>query len=758
MFCSKCNTKLSIGSKFCSACGEKLISETLENLNIGNEEQVNVKSRETTVGKIKQTFANKNVVGIILAFIVCIILVWGIAGLVNGSFSDNAYVYLSNDKYQLLTDIETGQGIEISSSRSESVRDEFVSFSPNGKYVYYYTKYDSSVGAGTLCRVQYSKLKENSGKNNNYIEIIDTNVSLGFTFVSDDSILYKSGTDSLYYYDEEPILIAEVVKKYYLDGKNVIYYTGNYTDGYQIYGTTLGNPDDKETIVSKCDNCSILDADNILYTKEDEAGTFTLYKVGYNKESEKLVENVSSFEWVEGKLYFAAYNGATLTLKDFVEDNCAEKDAIIEKPKKEDFQIPYYSYSNVTGSNLTIDQFDELYTSCTKPLYWYRSWFMYYSMDEAINMNWGENTESIRMATQRFIDKFGDRANEDGYILVTEDVREGLKEIQKYADSPEKEWQWMWLCYNKRESGTTTDYDKYNEAHEEWESASVRNMIREDLLSQERDYLLQTLYCYEDGKLQAICKDVVDVSFLDNTILLNTKDQVNGTINIENLTSIDDIYTILNVYSGNELNVLLADGTICKMSVRASETLTDAYATDYAKIYTTDKEVFINDANKVLYRGTVKRGTVDEFVIVSDNAEIAAVYEDTLYYVDGFYEYNYSDYCDLYSLEDGEVNCLAKDIISDFIIGYSDGVIVACTEYSAFSSFELTVFDKNGQTSIMGENVSLFYRVDKSMWLYIDDGDLYSYDGKEKKLLQIGVDGIWCKDYIEGYKLYNSYF
>src|SRR5699024_8407139 len=108
-------------------------------------------------------------------------------------------------------------------------------------------------------------------------------------------------------------------------------------------------------------------------------------------------ESVSNLTQVDGKTYFTATNDVMLSLYDFVEDTHAESDAGITEPNRDDFSIPEYSYEMVYGSDLSESDFDELYTTCTRDLYWYgESTWWSYSMKEAVDKNWGDNTDGIR--------------------------------------------------------------------------------------------------------------------------------------------------------------------------------------------------------------------------------------------------------------------------------------------------------------------------------------------------------------------------
>ncbi len=756
MFCPKCGGKLPDDSRFCSLCGEKIVGTT-------PEIQTEQKAEDTPASapaipkpnfvQFKKKVGSKKIIGIAAAAIVLVVAIWGLSALFSGSGSDNAYAYLSDGKYELITNLNKDQTIEIASSKSDTTLDNLLAFSPDGKYIYYYTKYDSYSETGSLCRAEYGKLKEDSSKNDKYIEIIATNVALGFRFLEDGTVTYKSSDNTLYYFNgEEPAQITKNVSYYYTEGSGkILYATGDYSEGYTLYGATLSDIDNKIKLASNFAYVyDATDFENILYTKYEDDGTETLYVVGFEKEAEKLAESVTNLTQLDGKTYFTAENGMMLSLYDFVEDTHADADAGIKEPNRDDFSIPEYSYEMVYGSNLSESDFDELYTTCTRDLYWFgQSTWWSYSMKEAVDINWGDETDGIHAATQSFIDKFSGSADENGYILVTDEIKAALLEIQKYADDPEKEWQWMWLCYNKYQSGTTTDYDAYNAASDKWYEAKNRISVRETLQNKENDYAVRTLYCFDKGTLTAINETVLNSKSYTGAIVFNTTDLVTETVRLENVSSAYDVRSLFAIDNEAENYIILANGTSCRMSVGAAETFAEAYGNDYATLYFTNKEVYLREGNGALSMATISGGVVGDFTIVTDDAEVLSVDGSTLYYASGSYQNNDVTYCDLYSYSNGNSVRLARDIILNNINLYSDSAVLAYTGYRSYSGYELTLINSKGETTLIGDNVTQYIRVDKSTLLYISDGDLYVYNGKEKKLVRSEVDWLWSQNAME---------
>ena len=93
---------------------------------------------------------------------------------------------------------------------------------------------------------------------------------------------------------------------------------------------------------------------------------------------------------------------------------------------------------------------------------------------------------------------------------------------------------------------------------------------------------------------------------------------------------------------------------------------------------------------------------------------------------------------------------MAQDVISnEGIQAFEDNVVLAYTNQKDYGGFELSMFEANGKKTVISDGVKQFVRVNKNTVLYISDGDLYSFNGKEKTLIKYDVDWIWCKKYME---------
>lgn len=682
--------------------------------------------------------------------------------LISGYGGTNAYVLLSDDEYLYLPNLKKDTTIGVGASRSETDYGYTVSFSPDGKFFYFITKYNAENNSGTLCRAEYGKLKENSSKNANYIETIDSDVHSNLRVLDDGSLLYWTGSFNLNYFDgEESFRVGREVSKYEVYGSDkIVFLTGVDEDGHSgnLYCANFDDIDNKAKISSDVETFypdSRLE--HIFYTKISDDGRKALYISEFAKAGEKLADDASIVAMKEDTLYYTASNGASVSLYDFVEDLSAEEDAAMTEPNIESFQIPTYRYEMIRGTDLVESNYHDLYTSCTKPLYMYgESGWSSYSMEDAIKRDWGDGSQGFVEATRNFIDRFADNANEDGYIKVTDEVKAALLNIKANSD-PEDEW--LWLCYNRTQSGSSTDYEAYNAEKSKWSEVQRRNDLREALRSEEYTLPLHTLYRYEEDTQSVIDDTVLSTPFSFNlrnsAVEYLTTDALNGRkISIEEIESYVDVQSWVSdrLIEKFDLHFLvLENGSICTLPCGTFDSLLNASNDNADLMLFTSREVFWMN-NGFIYCAPIEDGVVGQFSVLTQDAGDPAYCEldgSTLYYGCDTYDIDGKTYCDLYSYADGKIECLARDILTQPILLYDDGILLAYTDYREGFGFELTMIDSSGEATRIAEDVTEWFRVDKSTILYLADSDLYLYHGKNKEMVRSNVEQLWCKDFLK---------
>ena len=109
----------------------------------------------------------------------------------------------------------------------------------------------------------------------------------------------------------------------------------------------------------------------------------------------------------------------------------------------------------------------------------------------------------------------------------------------------------------------------------------------------------------------------------------------------------------------------------------------------------------------------------------------------------------YGDYGTLYSYADGKSKRVLQDVyVNDTVQIYRDGAVLAYTDDSD-EGYEITLVSPGGEAVRVAEDVTQHVRIGESALLYISEGDLYYYNGKEKQRIAGDVDWIWALNPME---------
>lgn len=757
MFCQKCGKELPDSAAFCDACGTStagLQATVPVPPDVEENETVSVPSDNSILPMPKRKSPVKAILIAVAALAVVGAGVWGVSALVrSGSGSSgNAYAYYADESFGLITDLKKKSSLTMSALRSEGyANSSMLAFSPDGKYVYFYSKYDRSAGTGTLSRGEYTKMKS-GGNNEQYIETVASNVSY-FSVSDGGTLVYMNGDNTLYSYSgSEPAQLSKRVDYWYFTEDECVVYA---SEG-ALYAADLKTPANSGRLASSFDYLESYAASSDILFIRDSA----LYRAGLGREAEKLADDAFVLTSGDCTIYMVENKNA-LCLYDYVNDDDAAADAGLTKPELDDYVIPKFSYVQLQA-DANPASYDQLYVSLS-------------ALDKELERQSSaiermeDGSELKKFYTDKmpaFIEKYIDQENEDGYAAVTDPIRADL--IDLYGEG-----EWLKVCFALEQDGSTYDYDAYNTANEAYAGAADRIEMRRTL--QETYRSTYSVYSYANGDSTLLNDRVVsytycsyDSDFEPLSILFNTPEMITERRELENVSSLSEISDLLAIDNEAQNFVISTkDATVYQLSQSAASSLSasmpdEKYST--AIIYFVGNGVYLSSdpefkANNAVEYGTVyyaepKNGIIGELTSVAAEGVPLCADSERLFYVNNRYEVSTGEeYYDLYCAKKGSSSKLITNC--NPMAWYEDGTVLVTTDYSYDKEYaNLSIVSTNGSSYSLGEFSydeamtagagQTLKRIDKNTYLYLQDEALYMYNGKERTQVKSDAEYFWC--------------
>ena len=284
---------------------------------------------ETTSKKVPKKLI-VGAVGVVAAVVVIGGVVKIVGGL-GGSKSDSYITYVK-DGYINQSDIEhykkkpvEYQGRYGSTSDDGENYSAGVSYSKDGKYICYPT--DVNYGDDDI---EFRLNMQKVGKTEEPVKI-DSSVT-SYTILDNNKILYKkAGNDTLYINDKKgnKEKIASDVNYFYLDSdqKNIVWSESNGDGTINVCQQDIALKKEKKTLAKDVDS---------FYASSD-----LKYVVVQEQDTLYMVENFGE------------------SAEDVVEDDCADSDATIEEPDREDYKVEKIEKNDWTGKYEKVESVDE---------------------------------------------------------------------------------------------------------------------------------------------------------------------------------------------------------------------------------------------------------------------------------------------------------------------------------------------------------------------------------------------------------------
>ncbi|MBQ6540322.1 MAG: zinc ribbon domain-containing protein [Oscillospiraceae bacterium] len=757
MTCKKCGAELKDGALVCESCGAAVTGAELP---VSEKPAANAGKADGKPEKNKKRSYKPAIIAAVAALALLAGGFFGIRALMNRTSGDNSYVYLSGDSLNIISDPVKGTSFEFDKLGSgTSYTTPAVQFSPDGEYMYYLADFNDETNSGTLKMAEWKKLSDSAMSNSGHITKIDTDVLSDFEVTDSGRLMYSKSDYSLHTYDGgKSTKIADNVYDYYPDDGDRIVYTKSTDSGLSIYCADLSAPDKAELLADSVSYIySADDPDNIVYSANDDGTGETIHVSGFNGEamSLKIGEENTLVDVTDKALYYMNADDSAV-LYEFIKDVDSERDENIRPPIKSDFAEPgSMRYVNMTKDD-KITEHERIYITITNPSKFFEGGFE--TMEKAAEL---DNTDGF--IVREFVDKYKSLENEDGYIPFSDEIRDGLVAIsQAMGTGAPKEW--LEMCFYKEPVGEVTyDEEAYNAAQEDYYNASTRNIVRTDLMNEINAVPLYKLmrYDFEKKESEVMVDEILYASAFSHSLMYKTRDSELESVDINELTAYWDAYSYLTLdYSEENMLFSFTNDKAYTVEKAAAAVLdSEDLRADFDLIFSGDG-LLLNAAGGV-YNAEISDTEITGFDLVADDGYVLDVDGDVIYFGSTYNTRGSLEFMNLNTMVNGEIKCLAKDIMSDTVNVYEDGVVIANTNYTSGVGYQLSVFDRDGNAKIVTDAVDSYLRVDENTILCITAGDLYVCSGSEKVKVASGVDSVWSGNYmkvkknISGYNGYN---
>lgn len=552
----------------------------------------------------------------------------------------------------------------------------------------------------TLYRADIDRMKPGSDKNDACVEKLDSGVFADSVRPAAGGLLYEKSGDSgrrLYYYNgRESVKLLDGGWETYLltgDEAGLLYLTYNQNDGTRtLYYQTLAGDGEREKLAAGIGAFYYTDG-VLLYTKYRD-GAYDVYVGGPGQESTKLLSGADDVLSTWGRtFYYKSVVRQELPLYQFVDDPNAPADSpsdmapAMREPSMEDYRLDPYSG--------TVEEFERA------------SGVSY--------VEWCENRVELNEETEELFKEEMDRRYGPFYDM----------EAYEGACAQYEEW-----C--RRE-----------------EAVSLRRRLKEYTVTVSRTQL----YFFNGTESVLVCDDVGAVKYRDaaGQIALYSKNQRSA---VAGKLSIDEIYDVYQVEEWYD----------------AQAQITTESGLWYYTIGTADEgELELEGGFQAL---GLLAGGKELLLKLSDNSELvslpvadgamgksASIAEDVYAYQVSrdqtavYYYENVSDGTgDLRRYQNGASEALATDVscwdYAQTNCVYSDGVTLALRDLGSTGG-TLIRFEK-GESARVADDVTYYLRLSAQNMLYLSDGNLYVYDGKEKQRLASDACLVWSTAAMDG--------
>lgn len=678
-----------------------------------------VSGAEISPGQKKKFPAGILLIGLmgVVAAVVVVLLIKGVFSGGNKEFSKVAY--MKDEELCIIPNINASEPDSIEFIKIKNASDYSSSagylaqFSDDGSYLYYFSKFDSVNGTGTLCRIPAAKLTNDESKNEKLEEEIDKKVSVDSCQIIDNTnVVYKKSGNRLFFYvDGEAYELTDSLRNndYYIteDKTHVVYCD----EDKVLYIQKLVKDSESKEVDRDVDYVS--DSSNsefVVYCKDydGENNVRDLYVGGIDKKPELIAEDISSYD-IDGEnqsLYYYVEKTEKNALVNYVDDPYADSDADVKEPEYIDYFLTERNYPELSeddNGEYTQEEFMRMIS---------------YDYDYTFDMNYYYNYDNGKTY---------------------------------YYNQDNEKWY------------TDFDMERYEQAQQDYEASGRRQNLREELKTADpvSDFYYE-LYYYKDGKSSEICDRVAsEAAGCKQGVIYVKKEagEVRKTYDINEINSADDLRNRVESDYGteNDAEDREKDQEKYFYTIRGSK---EAEVTDFDEIVSLQ---VVDNGRKAVITGDYDEegmGQVTAYDVSGSglgkgetiSKEGGGIWENkNIFY---YYENVDQNEGDLYSYDGSDVKLLAKDMQMYTGFVADDGTLTGCTDWDE-NAGDLTVFGKDGKGERVAKNVQSFRYLGSNTYLIMKDEDLYYLNkAGEEICLAKNVQYFWYPGTLPGFFIY----
>ncbi len=657
--------------------------------------------------------------GAIAAVVVVVVLFKLFSGMAGGSTRTPAFAYLTDDnELMYLANLkEKTEAIKVRAKGGvdDSVR---VEFTADGKTMYFWD--DSQ----DLYRITVSDVKKEERPK----DIAEDVTS--FIVLKTGNVLYTKdgsrGSELYCFTGKDDFRVTKNHNTYQLsEDHKTVYYTEK-DDTLTLYKAALKDGADPEELLSGAtDIYTDFDADILVYGEVDRDGdvsssdadqnTLTVYSCKPGGEPTELVSGICSIHSVD-------VDGGNVSF-------------YYDRDERQEYKL----YDLVSDAQQSADA-----SITAQDLVW-PDWYGTYYPDEVYEQN-GAAYYRTSLGASFPIDTSALQASTGLTVAELVDYY-GIFDLA-YADAQER--------YN-------ADVEEYNNKYEEWNAANNRNQMRESLKNESYTQHTRDIYHYTGSADAAPIITSVDenqfaASDEDGIFIYKKTAGIAGgkVCDLADLNYYGEIYDHLNSGSGGGEWYQNVGGVESVLDLDEESSVNGVIVlngTEAVLRLSEDGDAWL-DAYTVGDTALTFSNTVidDEFAGLRKAQNTKG--SDLLYFFTNVERENYGAMGDFNRYSGGKTEVVAEEIYGAFILEDSDTVYLG-TDISS-DGVELSVL-KNGEPKVIIdeiENAEEPIFLNSKQLLYINNNDLYLWNGKEERRIARDVETFWANSK-EHYTIYS---